>query len=149
MTLTMVLPLNWGPRSIPRGIGSSARGTPAPPPALVPCQDSQASGVGYFSGASTRLFGKGHGAPSCLQGSSGFWTSVDRTPWAALEPARPPPGPRSTHAPPTATRAPASGPATHAQERLKSRPTRSGPKVRTGFIDAPEIGRPNEVANPM
>ena len=43
---------------------------------------------------------------------SGCSTSVSRSPCAAAEPERPPPAPRSTHAAPTASSTPASGPAT-------------------------------------
>jgi hypothetical protein len=43
---------------------------------------------------------------------SGCSTSVCRSPCAAAEPERPPPAPRSTHAAPTASSTPASGPAT-------------------------------------
>src|SRR5271169_5874060 len=46
---------------------------------------------------------------------SGCSTSVKRVPCAAPEPARPPPAPRSTHAAPTASTAPTSGPATYTQ----------------------------------
>ena len=43
---------------------------------------------------------------------SGCSTSVSRSPCAAAEPERPPPAPRSTHAAPTASSTPISGPAT-------------------------------------
>ena len=43
---------------------------------------------------------------------SGCWNSVSRSPCAAPDPARPPPGPRRIQAAPTASSAPISGPAT-------------------------------------
>ena len=41
------------------------------------------------------------------------------------------------------------GPATYTQYEVKSALTGSGPKVRAGFIDAPEIGLPHRPASAM
>ena len=65
------------------------------------------------------------------------------------DPALPPPYPRNTKAQSTAAAAPAIGPATYTQYAVQSRPTRSGPKVRAGFIDVPEIGLPHRPASAM
>ena len=58
--------------------------------------------------------------PSPSHALSACSTSVWRSPCAAPEPAAPPPGPRSTHATPTASTAPASGPATYTHDSKRS-----------------------------
>lgn len=90
---------------------------------------------------SHRRSGKG-GLPAQAvhQRWSGRLAFVNSAPCAAREPDSPPPRPLSTNATPTARVAPISGPATYTQYELKLAPTASGPKVRAGFIDAPEIG---------
>ena len=45
--------------------------------------------------------------------------------------------------------APASGPATYTQYEVKSAPMTSGPNVRAGFIDVPEMGLPQRPASAM
>ena len=55
------------------------------------------------------------GNPARRQACVGFSTSVLRSPWAAPEPALPPPAPRRTKANPTAMIAPVSGPTTYTQ----------------------------------
>jgi hypothetical protein len=49
----------------------------------------------------------------------------------------------------TAITAPASGPATYTQYPVKVVLARSGPKVRAGFIEAPEMGLPHRPARAM
>ena len=84
-----------------------------------------------------------------VQSFPGMPTSVWIAPWAAADSAAPPPRPRSTNAATTATAAPAIGPARYTQYAVQSPPTRSGPNVRAGFIDVPDIGLPHRPASAM
>src|SRR5450755_1466550 len=104
------------------------RGVETARPGRAPCSESGPRGSGPVSLALAPTHRRPHWQTSDLRhlfdlldahaglpvrGLPGSWVSVNRAPCPAPDPAAPPPRPRRVNAMPTATAAPAIGPATY------------------------------------